>query len=105
MLLEGLRVVEFSQLIAAPLCGLTLGDLGAEVIKVESPAGDDARSLPPFLAGGTSAFFQALNRGKRGVVLDLADDRARGIARRLADRADVVVENLGAAGARLGFDY
>src|SRR5919202_1194973 len=62
MLLEGLRVVEFSQLIAAPLCGLTLADLGAEVVKVESPAGDDARRLPPFRADGNSAFFHALNR-------------------------------------------
>src|SRR3954447_6199674 len=95
MLLEGLRVVEFSQLIAAPLCGLTLGDLGADVIKVEPPAGDDARSFPPLLADGTSAFFHALNRGKRGVVLDLADPAARDTARRFAERADVVVENLG----------
>jgi crotonobetainyl-CoA:carnitine CoA-transferase CaiB-like acyl-CoA transferase len=104
-LLEGLRVVEFSQLVAAPLCGLTLGDLGADVVKVESPAGDDARSLPPFLADGTSAFFHALNRGKRGVVLDLADGGARDTARRLAERVDVVIENLGGSAARLGFGY
>ena len=105
MLLEGLRVVEFSQLIAAPLCGLTLADLGAEVVKVESPAGDDARRLPPFRADGNSAFFHALNRGKRGVALDLADPASRDAARRLAERADVVIENLGAAGPRLGFGY
>jgi crotonobetainyl-CoA:carnitine CoA-transferase CaiB-like acyl-CoA transferase len=105
MLLEGLRVVEFSQLIAAPLCGLTLADLGAEVVKVEPPAGDDARSFPPFLADGTSAFFHALNRGKRGVVLDLSDAAARETARRLVERADVVIENLGDPAARLGFGY
>ncbi|HKP91937.1 MAG TPA: CoA transferase [Thermoleophilaceae bacterium] len=105
MLLEGLRVVEFSQLIAAPFCGLTLADLGAEVVKVESPAGDDARSFPPLLADGSSAFFQALNRGKRGVVLDLSDPGDRESARRLAERADVVIENLGGATGRLGFGY
>src|SRR4051794_20693465 len=105
MLLEGLRVVELSQLIAAPLCGLTLGDLGAEVIKVEPPAGDDARGFPPFLSDGTSAFFQALNRGKRGVALDLSDAAARDAARRLVTSADVVIENLGNPTARLGFGY
>src|SRR5215210_2074670 len=97
-LLEGLRVVEFSSLIAAPFCGLTLGDLGADVVKVESPGGDDARSFPPLLPDGSSAFFHALNRGKRGVVLDLADPSGRETARRLADGADVVIENLGEAG-------
>jgi crotonobetainyl-CoA:carnitine CoA-transferase CaiB-like acyl-CoA transferase len=104
-LLEGLRVVEFSSLIAAPLCGLTLSDLGAEVVKVESPGGDDARSFPPLLSDGSSAFFHALNRGKRGVVLDLSGAPDREMARRLVDGADLVIENLGAAGARLGFGY
>jgi crotonobetainyl-CoA:carnitine CoA-transferase CaiB-like acyl-CoA transferase len=105
LMLEELRVVEFSSLIAAPFCGLTLSDLGADVIKVESPAGDDARSFPPLLSNGTSGFFHALNRGKRGVVLDLAEASDRETARRLVDRADVVVENLGDATARLGFGY
>ena len=104
-LLAGLRVVELSSLIAAPFCGLTLGDLGADVVKVESPGGDDARSFPPLLSDGSSAFFHVLNRGKRGVVLDLARDSDRETARRLVDGADVVVENLGGAGARLGFGY
>jgi crotonobetainyl-CoA:carnitine CoA-transferase CaiB-like acyl-CoA transferase len=104
-LLEGLRVVEFSRLIAAPFCGLTLSDLGADVIKVESPGGDDARSFPPLLSNGTSAYFHALNRGKRGVVLDLSDASGREMARRLVDRADVVLENLGESTARLGFGY
>ena len=104
-LLEGLRVVELSRLIAAPFCGLTLADLGADVVKVESPGGDDTRTFPPRGAGGGSAYFEALNRGKRGVVLDLGDDGGRRAARRLVERADVVVENLGAAGERLGFGY
>ncbi|HEX8075446.1 MAG TPA: CoA transferase [Thermoleophilaceae bacterium] len=104
-LLDGLRVVEFSRLIAAPFCGLTLSDLGADVVKVESPGGDDARSFPPLLANGSSAYFHALNRGKRGAVLDLSDAAARETARRLVARADVVVENLGESTARLGFGY
>jgi crotonobetainyl-CoA:carnitine CoA-transferase CaiB-like acyl-CoA transferase len=104
-LLEGLRVVEFSRLIAAPLCGLTLSDLGADVVKVESPAGDDARGFPPFLSNGESAYFHALNRGKRGIVLDLTDAGARETAGRLVERADVVVENLAGSVVRLGFGY
>lgn len=104
-LLDGLRVVEFSTLIAAPFCGLTLRDLGADIIKVEPPAGDDARSFPPLLSDGSSAFFHALNRGKRGAVLDLSDASARESARRLVEGADVVIENLGAAAGRLGFGY
>ena len=65
--LEGVRVAEFSQLIAAPFCGLTLLDLGAEVIKVEAPGGDAMRGFPPYLEDGQSAQFRALNRGKRSV--------------------------------------
>ena len=104
-LLEGLRVVEFARLIAAPLCGLTLADLGADVVKVEAPGGDDTRWFPPAGSAGESAYFDALNRGKRGVVLDLDDAGGRADARRLAERADVVVENLGDASTRLGFGY
>ena len=104
-LLEGLRVVEFTRLIAAPFCGLTLADLGADVVKVESPAGDDTRAFPPVGPGGESAYFQALNRGKRGVVLDLEDPGDLRAARRMVERADVVIENLGAAASRLGIGY
>ena len=103
LLLDGLRVVEFSRLIAAPFCGLTLADLGADVVKVESPAGDDTRTFPPIGPEGDSAYFRALNRGKRGVVLDLDQPGDRRTARRLAESADAVVENLGAE--RLGFGY
>jgi crotonobetainyl-CoA:carnitine CoA-transferase CaiB-like acyl-CoA transferase len=104
-LLEGLRVVEFSRLIAAPFCGLTLADLGADVVKVESPAGDDTRTFPPVDRAGDSAYFRALNRGKRGIVLDLQEPGGRDTARGLVERADVVLENLGDAAARLGFGY
>jgi crotonobetainyl-CoA:carnitine CoA-transferase CaiB-like acyl-CoA transferase len=104
-LLEGLRVVEFSRLIAVPFCGLELADLGADVVKVESPGGDDTRSFPPVGATGASAYFHALNRGKRSIVLDLEDAEDLVTARRLVERADVVVENLGEAAVRLGFAY
>jgi crotonobetainyl-CoA:carnitine CoA-transferase CaiB-like acyl-CoA transferase len=90
-LLEGVRVLELSQLIAAPLCGLQLLDLGADVVKAEPPEGDPARRLPPFASGGESLWFHALNRGKRGVVVERGDAAT---LRRLVAWADVVVENL-----------
>jgi crotonobetainyl-CoA:carnitine CoA-transferase CaiB-like acyl-CoA transferase len=93
-LLDGIRVVEFATLIAGPFCGLTLADLGADVVKVEPARGDEARAFPPYAADGESALFHAMNRGKRGVVADGAD------ARRLAESADVVIEN-----GRLEFGY
>jgi crotonobetainyl-CoA:carnitine CoA-transferase CaiB-like acyl-CoA transferase len=104
-ILDGVRVVEFAQLIAAPFCALTLLDLGAEVIKVESPAGDAMRDFPPQLDGGGSALFRALNRGKRGVVADLTDPAGRALAARLIARADVVIENLAEARGLLGVSY
>lgn len=102
-LLDGIRVVELSQLIAAPLCGLQLADLGAAVLKVEPPGGDPMRSFPPFAVDGESATFHALNRDKRGVVLDLRADAGRERLGALVGDADVVVENLGdGAAAALG---
>src|ERR1700736_3093023 len=103
--LEGVRVVELSQLIAAPFCGLTLLDLGAEVIKVEAPGGDPMRGFPPHLGDGESALFAAFNRGKRGVVADLTDTSGRELAGRLIASADVVVENLGDARDMLGVSF
>jgi crotonobetainyl-CoA:carnitine CoA-transferase CaiB-like acyl-CoA transferase len=102
-MLDGLRVVEFSRLIAAPFCGLTLADLGADVVKVEPPGGDDTRTFPPVGDDGDSAYFAALNRGKRSVVLDLDDGGDREKAHLLVERADVVVENIGAE--RIGVDH
>jgi crotonobetainyl-CoA:carnitine CoA-transferase CaiB-like acyl-CoA transferase len=104
-LLDGLRVLELSQLIAAPFVGLTLGDLGADVVKVEPPGGDYTRTLDPPLAPGHSGYFQMLNRGKRSVALDLRTDGSRALIRRLVDRADVVIEGLGRAAGSLGIDY
>src|SRR4051812_48975430 len=99
-LLAGVRVVEFSQLIAAPLCGLQLLDLGADVVKVEPPGGEEGRRLPPLTAEGESLWFHALNRGKRGVVVERGDAAT---LRRLVAWADVVVENLAGAAA-LSYD-
>ena len=91
--LEGIRVVDFSRLFAGPLCTLTLADMGADVIKVESPSGDEARAWgPPFL-GGEGMNFMALNSGKRSVVIDLKSPEGREQALALAGTADVVVEN------------
>jgi crotonobetainyl-CoA:carnitine CoA-transferase CaiB-like acyl-CoA transferase len=95
-LLAGVRVLELSQLIAAPLCGLQLLDLGAEVVKVEPPGGEEGRRMPPFAAGGESLWFHALNRGKRSVVVERGDVAT---LRRLVAWADVVVENLAGAAA------
>jgi crotonobetainyl-CoA:carnitine CoA-transferase CaiB-like acyl-CoA transferase len=103
-LLDGVRVVEFSQLLAAPFCGLTLSDLGADVIKVEPRAGDEVRNFPPFFETGESGWFHSVNRGKRGVALGLNDSRAGVIVRRLIDGADVVIDNLGESRERLGID-
>jgi crotonobetainyl-CoA:carnitine CoA-transferase CaiB-like acyl-CoA transferase len=104
-ILDGVRVVEFSQLIAAPFCGLTLLDLGAEVIKVEAPTGDTMRQFPPQLDNGESALFRALNRGKRSVTVDLTSPAGRTLTARLIASADVVVENLGDARRLLGLDF
>jgi crotonobetainyl-CoA:carnitine CoA-transferase CaiB-like acyl-CoA transferase len=104
-ILDGVRVVEFSQLIAAPFCGLTLVDLGAEVIKVEAPVGDAMRQFPPFLDSGESALFRSLNRGKRSVVADLSRPDGQALAARLIGAADVVIENLGDARGLLGVSY
>lgn len=104
-LLHGVRVVELSRLIAAPFCGLTLADLGADVIKIEPPEGDETRRFPPLLADGESAFFHAFNRGKRGAILRLSDPDDAERARSLIAKADVVVENLGQSVERLGIDH
>jgi crotonobetainyl-CoA:carnitine CoA-transferase CaiB-like acyl-CoA transferase len=108
--LAGLRVVELARILAGPWAGQTLADLGAEVIKVEAPGGDDTRQWgPPFIARAgdrSAAYFHATNRGKRSVVLDFRDPADRAAARALAARADIVIENFKAGGlARYGLDH
>ena len=90
--LAGIRVVDFSRVLAGPLVAMTLGDLGADVIKVESPLGDDTRRWkPPQDALGRAAYHHAANRNKRSIVLDLKTEGDLELARRLCERADVVV--------------
>jgi CoA:oxalate CoA-transferase len=91
--LDGLRVLDFTRVLSGPYATALLADLGADVIKVEAPTGDDYRAIGPFLADGSSAIFEAVNRGKRGVVLDLGSEAGRTAAVALARDADVVVEN------------
>jgi crotonobetainyl-CoA:carnitine CoA-transferase CaiB-like acyl-CoA transferase len=91
--LAGVRVLDFSAVVSGPLCAQILGDLGADVVKVEPPEGDTTRRLgPPFKAGLTPLFAQC-NRNKRSLVLDLKAPEGVALARRLAARADVLVEN------------
>jgi crotonobetainyl-CoA:carnitine CoA-transferase CaiB-like acyl-CoA transferase len=105
--LSGLLVADFSRVLAGPYCTMLLADLGADVIKVESPAGDDTRSwVPPVTEDGVSTYFLAINRNKRSVALDLKDDGDLALARTLARRADVFVQNFKPGGlARYGLDY
>lgn len=93
--LEGVRIADFSRVLAGPYATMLLADLGAEVVKVERPgAGDETRSWrPPVDAGGTSTYFLGVNRNKRSVALDLATDEGRERARALIADSDVVVEN------------
>src|SRR3954463_12840176 len=103
-----LRILDFSRVLAGPLATMTLADLGAEVTKVERPGtGDDTRSWgPPHDEAGEATYFQAVNRNKRSIVLDLGDPGDLDEARRLALASDVVVENFRpGVMAKLGLDY
>jgi len=104
--LEGLTVLDLSTQLSGPYCSMLLGDLGADVIKVERPGqGDDARAFPPFV-NGESAPFMTFNRNKRSLTLDLKQPAGREICLRLAARADVFLENFRAGAAeRLGLGY
>jgi crotonobetainyl-CoA:carnitine CoA-transferase CaiB-like acyl-CoA transferase len=92
--IEGFRVVELAQGIPGALCGMHLGDGGADVIKVEDKAGDIARELPPFYLTGESSLFISHNRNKRGVQLDLRSSEGREALGRLIDSADVLIEDV-----------
>jgi crotonobetainyl-CoA:carnitine CoA-transferase CaiB-like acyl-CoA transferase len=110
--LAGLKVVELARILAGPWAGQTLADLGAEVIKVEAPEGDDTRRWgPPFIPGvdgteGAAAYFHAANRGKRSFVADFRKAEDQTAVRRLIADADVVIENFKVGGlAQYGLDY
>jgi len=92
--LQGLRVLDLTRILAGPLCGQMLGDMGADVIKVEPPGtGDDTRTWGPPFAGGESAYFVGLNRNKRSVTLNMAIPAGQEILAALLKRSDVVIEN------------
>ncbi|WP_407155709.1 CaiB/BaiF CoA transferase family protein [Bradyrhizobium sp. STM 3557] len=105
--LDGLLVIDFTRVVAGPACTQTLGDFGAEVIKIENPeGGDDTRAYEHAEVAGESAAFISLNRNKRGIALDLAIPQACEVARDLIAKADVVVENFSAGVmGRFGLDY
>jgi crotonobetainyl-CoA:carnitine CoA-transferase CaiB-like acyl-CoA transferase len=106
-LLDHVRVLDLSRAMAGPYCTMMLGDLGAEVIKVEPPPnGDESRSWgPPFL-GGESAYFLSVNRNKKSIVIDLKHEEGRAIVLKLAQISDVVVENFRPGTVeKLGVDY
>ncbi len=92
--LEGILVADFSRVLAGPLAAMLLGDLGADVIKVERPdGGDDTRTWGPPWHEGESTYYLGLNRNKRSIALDLADEADRALARELGARADVLIES------------
>ena len=105
--LDGIRVVDLSRVLAGPLAAMTLGDLGADVVKIEAPGGDDTRHwAPPADAQGRAAYHHAANRNKRSIVLDLKDERDLALARELCEAADVVVSNFRPGTlARYGLSY
>lgn len=104
--LAGLLVADFSRVLAGPYATMLLADMGAEVVKVEGPGGDETRSWTPPTRGDESTYYLGVNRGKRSIVLDLRDETDAALGRELAGRADVVIENFKPGGlARYGLDF
>ncbi len=105
--LDGIRVLDLSRHLAGPYCAMMLGDLGAEVLKVERPGvGDETRQWGPPFVGGESAYYLCCNRNKKGLTLDLKRERGAALARELARRSDVLIENFRVGGLdELGLGY
>ena len=104
--LDGVLVADFSRILAGPYATMLLADLGADVVKVEGPGGDDTRTWTPPVRDGVSTYYLGVNRNKRSIALDLKDDADVRVARTLAARADVVIENFRPGGlTRFGLDY
>ena len=104
--LAGLLVADFSRILAGPYATMLMADLGAEVVKVESPGGDDTRTWQPPVRDGVATYYLGVNRNKRSVALDLKDPADLAAAQELARRADVLVENFKPGGlARFGLDH
>jgi crotonobetainyl-CoA:carnitine CoA-transferase CaiB-like acyl-CoA transferase len=104
--LAGLLVADFSRILAGPYATMLLADLGADVIKVESPSGDDTRTWQPPVRDGISTYYLGVNRNKRSIALDLRDPADRALGEELARRADVFIENFRPGGlTQFGLDY
>src|SRR5215475_11318524 len=104
--LTGVIVADFSRVLAGPYATMLLADLGADVIKVESPDGDDTRTWMPPTRDGVATYYLGVNRNKRSIALDLTDPSDLEVAHDLAASADVFVENFKPGGlARFGLDY
>jgi formyl-CoA transferase/CoA:oxalate CoA-transferase len=104
--LEGIRVLDFTRVMSGPFATMLLGDLGADVIKIEPPDGDDTRGWGPPWIGGDSAYFMSANRNKRSIIIDLKKLEGREIVKKLVEKSDVVVENFRPGVAeQLGISY
>ena len=104
--LEGIRVLDLTRVLSGPYCTMLLADMGAEVIKIETPEhGDDSRAYPPF-DKNISAYYANLNRNKKSVALNLRDEKAKDVLRELIKKSDVFVENFKPGTiAKMGFSY
>ncbi len=105
--LEGLRVVDLTRVLSGPYCTMHLGDMGAEVIKVEQPGkGDDTRAFAPPYQGDEAAYFLSVNRNKKSITLDMKSAAGKEVLWRLIEKSDILVENFRpGAMDRLGFSY
>ncbi|MFC4536467.1 CaiB/BaiF CoA transferase family protein [Sphaerisporangium dianthi] len=104
--LSGVLVADFSRVLAGPYATMLLADMGADVVKVEGPKGDDTRAWTPPVRDGVSTYYLGVNRGKRSIALDLRDEADARAARELARRADVLIENFKPGGlAKYGLDF
>ena len=91
--LQGIRILDLTQFLSGPYATMILGDLGAEIIKVESHQGDAARAIPPYFVGADSAYYLSVNRNKKSVAVDMKQSAGRKVVRDLAQQCDVVIEN------------
>jgi crotonobetainyl-CoA:carnitine CoA-transferase CaiB-like acyl-CoA transferase len=104
--LQGLRVLDLTQFLSGPYATMILGDLGAEIIKIEPHGGDSARAIPPHFVGEDSAYYLSVNRNKQSVAVDMKQEAGREIVRELALRSDVLIENFRpGVTAKLGLSY
>jgi formyl-CoA transferase len=105
--LKGIRVIDLSRIVVGPYCSMVLGDMGADVIKIEMPKiGDDTRMWGPPFAGGESAYYISLNRNKRSITLNLKSEKGKEILRQLIAEADVLIENFRMGTLeKMGFGY